>query len=82
MLILRHLWARRRLGQFVDRELEPALAARVSAHIDECADCAVEVTSLIGLKDTLADLAGRRADPATVARLTAWAFDELPAQAV
>lgn len=81
MMILRHLWASRRLGRFVDRELEPGLAARVSEHIDECERCAVEVTSLIGLKATLADLAGRRADSTTVARLTVWARDELPAHA-
>lgn len=82
MPFLRHIWASRRLDRYVDRELEPALAARVSVHLDECDRCAAEVMSLIGLKGALADLTGRRASMATVARLTAWARDELPAQAI
>jgi len=82
MPFLRHLWASRRLDRFVDRELEPQLAMRVSRHLDECSDCTAEVAALIGLKGALADLTGRRADTAIINRLTLWAHDELPAQAV
>ena len=78
MHIARHMWSRSRLGQFVDDELDPALAARVQVHLDECIHCRAEVSSLLGLKTALVQRLGRRADAETVARLQAWATDELP----
>lgn len=78
MRMTRHLWAKGRLERFVDQELGDDLARRVQEHIDECAMCRGEVTSLLGLRAALQQRLGLRVDADSIARLRAWATDELP----
>lgn len=76
--MMRHLWAKGRLERFVDHELGDELADRVQEHIDECPMCHDEVASLLGLRAALQNRLGLPADADSVARLRAWATDELP----
>jgi anti-sigma factor RsiW len=65
------------LQQYLDREIEPGLARRVTVHVEACDLCAVEVHLFTEIKSELARKGDERVDPAVLDSLQRFCRDLL-----
>jgi anti-sigma factor RsiW len=75
-------WSHRKMRKlvtaYVDGEIDPAGAAQVAAHLQQCWSCNSDVEQLCLIKASLRNLRARRPAAVAVARLRRWASELRP----